>query len=56
MPAEEALAGMTALIRSAREAGMNAKAGIQCALGCVYQGLITETAMVRAGAEARNGK
>ena len=48
MPAEEALTGMAALIRSALENGMNVRAGLQCAFGCVYEGPIAETAVLKA--------
>jgi hydroxymethylglutaryl-CoA lyase len=48
MPAEEALTGMAALIRSALAAGMNVRAGLQCAFGCVYEGPIAETVVLKA--------
>ncbi len=59
--AAEALASMTELIREALFAGLDVRAGLQCVFGCVYEGQITETAvlnaaekMVRAGAREIN--
>ncbi len=39
---EEALTGVSTLMRSAKKAGMTIRAGIQCAFGCVYEGAISE--------------
>jgi len=47
-PAIEALASMTALIREALTAGLDVRAGLQCAFGCVYEGLISEDAVLTA--------
>ena len=51
LSAEEALTSMTSLISEAREAGLNVRAGVQCAFGCVYEGKIPEEKVV-ATAEA----
>lgn len=56
VPAAEALAGMIELIRSALEAGLGVRAGLQCAFGCVYEGRISEDAVLRAAEKlARTG-
>ena len=47
-PAAEALASMTALIREALAAGLDVRAGLQCVFGCVYEGLISEDAVLNA--------
>jgi len=47
-PAAEALTSMTALITEALKAGLNVRAGLQCAFGCVYEGPIAEEAVLRA--------
>jgi len=47
-PAAEALTSMTALIVEALKAGLNVRAGLQCAFGCVYEGPIAEEAVLRA--------
>ena len=47
-PAAEALASMTALITEALKAGMAVRAGLQCAFGCVYEGRISEDAVLSA--------
>ena len=59
--APEALVSMTQLIQEALSAGMDVRAGLQCVFGCVYEGLISEDAvlaaseeMVRAGAREIN--
>jgi hydroxymethylglutaryl-CoA lyase len=59
--AADALASMTQLIREALSAGLDVRAGLQCAFGCVYEGQIAETAvlnaaekMIRAGAREIN--
>jgi hydroxymethylglutaryl-CoA lyase len=55
-PASEALAAMTELIGQALAAGLEARAGLQCAFGCVYEGAIAEDAVLRAAlAMARSG-
>ena len=60
-PATEALASMTQLIREALASGLDVRAGLQCVFGCVYEGRISESAvlaaaerMVDAGAEEIN--
>lgn len=50
-PAAEALASMTRLIREALAAGLDVRAGLQCAFGCVYEGPIAEDAVIRAADE-----
>ena len=47
-PAAEALASMTRLIREALESGLDVRAGLQCVFGCVYEGRISENAVLRA--------
>jgi len=47
-PAVEALAAMTQLVRQALAAGLNVRAGLQCAFGCVYEGRISEDAVLAA--------
>ena len=49
--AQEALASMTLLIAEAKKAGVQVRAGIQCAFGCVYEGTVPADA-VFAAAEA----
>jgi hydroxymethylglutaryl-CoA lyase len=58
-PAVEALETMARLIRRALDCGLNVRAGLQCAFGCVYEGQIPEETvlaaadkMVQAGAES----
>jgi len=46
--AAEALASMTVLIGQALAAGLEARGGLQCAFGCVYEGAIAETAVLDA--------
>lgn len=60
-PAAEALETMTQLISRALGSGLKVRAGLQCAFGCVYEGRISEKAvlsdaekMVQAGAEEIN--
>lgn len=60
-PAAEALSSMVELIQSAREQGLEVRAGLQSAFGCVYEGAISESAvmaaaerMVAAGVEEIN--
>ncbi len=50
-PAAEALASMTALIREALTAGLDVRAGLQCVFGCVYEGRISEDAVLTAARE-----
>jgi hydroxymethylglutaryl-CoA lyase len=59
--AREALASMTLLIAEAKKAGVQVRAGIQCAFGCVYEGMVppdavfaAAEAMMRAGADEIN--
>lgn len=47
-PAAEALASMTALISEALTAGVDARAGLQCVFGCVYEGHVSADAVLRA--------
>lgn len=47
-PAAEALDSMTQLIREALAAGLDIRAGLQCVFGCVYEGQISETAVLNA--------
>jgi hydroxymethylglutaryl-CoA lyase len=49
--AAEALASMTRLIREALTAGLDVRAGLQCAFGCVYEGHIAEDAVMAAAHE-----
>jgi len=60
-PAAEALASMVLLIAEAKKAGVQVRAGIQCAFGCVYEGIMPEDkvfaaahAMADAGADEIN--
>jgi len=46
--AAEALTSMTALIREALTAGLDVRAGLQCVFGCVYEGRISEDAVLAA--------
>jgi hydroxymethylglutaryl-CoA lyase len=46
--AHEALAEMIGLIQQAVTAGLNVRAGVQCAFGCVYEGAISETVVIEA--------
>jgi hydroxymethylglutaryl-CoA lyase len=45
-PASEALESMTRLVRQALAAGMDARTGLQCVFGCVYEGAIAEKAVL----------
>ena len=47
-PAAEALDVMADLIRTAMAAGLDVRAGLQCAFGCVYEGPISEKAVLKA--------
>lgn len=60
-PAAEALSSMVELIQNGREQGLEVRAGLQSAFGCVYEGAISESAvlaaaeqMVAAGVEEIN--
>jgi hydroxymethylglutaryl-CoA lyase len=55
-PAREALNDMIGLIRSAVSSGIEVRAGVQCAFGCVYDGAVPEDRVLEmAGAFARAG-
>jgi len=45
-PAAEALSGMVELIKNARNQGLEVRAGLQSAFGCVYEGVIKESAVL----------
>jgi len=47
-PAAEALDAMTGLIRTALSEGLDVRAGLQCVFGCVYEGAISEAAVLKA--------
>lgn len=47
-PAAEALDGMIELIRTALDAGLAVRAGLQCVFGCVYEGRIPKDAVLKA--------
>ncbi len=47
-PAAEALAAMVELIRNARSQGLEVRAGLQSAFGCVYEGTIAEEEVLKA--------
>jgi hydroxymethylglutaryl-CoA lyase len=47
-PAAKALSGMVELIKSARSQGLEVRAGLQSAFGCVYEGVIKESAVLTA--------
>ena len=47
-PAAEALTSMVELIKSARSQGLEVRAGLQSAFGCVYEGTISESAVLAA--------
>jgi len=47
-PAAEALDAMIGLIRQALESGLDVRAGLQCAFGCVYEGAIPESKVLSA--------
>ncbi|BBO90516.1 hydroxymethylglutaryl-CoA lyase [Desulfosarcina ovata] len=47
-PAAEALASMTRLIGDALKSGLDVRAGLQCVFGCIYEGRISEDAVLRA--------
>jgi hydroxymethylglutaryl-CoA lyase len=47
-PAVEALESMSRLISSALQSGIQARAGLQCVFGCVYEGAIDESVVLRA--------
>ena len=46
--ASEALSAMTGLIKSALDQGLEVRAGLQSAFGCVYEGAIAERAVLEA--------
>ncbi len=46
-PAAEALANMAALIDRALAEGLDVQAGLQCVFGCVYEGTISQDAVLR---------
>jgi len=48
LSAVAALAQMTGLIMRATAAGLNVRAGVQCAFGCVYEGKIAEDKVISA--------
>jgi len=50
-PATEALETMTQLISRALGSGLKVRAGLQCAFGCVYEGKISEEAVLSAAEE-----
>ena len=55
-PAAEAFAGLLELIRQAQAAGLQVRAGIQCAFGCVYEGAVAEDRVIEmAGRLAETG-
>jgi hydroxymethylglutaryl-CoA lyase len=45
-PAAEAFAGLLELIRLAVGSGLEVRAGIQCAFGCVYEGAVAEDRVI----------
>jgi hydroxymethylglutaryl-CoA lyase len=47
-PAAQAMESMTGLIRQALDAGLEVRAGLQCAFGCVYEGSVAESAVLAA--------
>ena len=47
-PATDALESMARLIPSALQSGIQARAGLQCVFGCVYEGAIAESAVLQA--------
>ena len=47
-PAAEVLETVTGLIPAAIASGIQVRAGVQCAFGCVYEGAIVETAVMAA--------
>jgi hydroxymethylglutaryl-CoA lyase len=49
-PAAEAFASLLELIRQAVESGMQVRAGIQCAFGCVYEGAVAEDRVIEMAA------
>jgi hydroxymethylglutaryl-CoA lyase len=46
--ADEALSSMTGLIAGALKSGLDVRGGLQCVFGCVYEGRISEDAVLRA--------
>lgn len=49
-PASEAFAGLLDLVRRAVASGMQVRAGIQCAFGCVYEGAVPQERVVEMAA------
>jgi len=49
-PAAEAFAGLLELIRQAVGSGMQVRAGVQCAFGCVYEGAVAEDRVIEMAA------
>lgn len=49
-PASEAFSGLLELVRRAVRSGMQVRAGIQCAFGCVYEGAVPEDRVVEMAA------
>jgi hydroxymethylglutaryl-CoA lyase len=55
-PAEEAFSSLLELIRRAVRSGLEVRAGIQCAFGCVYEGAVAEDRVIEmAGRLAETG-
>lgn len=50
----EALKEMVGLIGQAKKSGLQVRAGVQCALGCVYEGRIAEGKVLKAAGELVN--
>jgi len=48
IPAAEALESMSRLIPSSLQSGIQVRSGLQCVFGCVYEGAIAESAVLRA--------
>jgi len=48
LPAAKALTMMTDLIAAATGAGLSVRAGVQCAFGCAYEGVVDEAEVIRA--------
>ncbi len=50
-PAKDALSDMVLLIEQALSAGIGVRAGLQCVFGCVYEGTISEGAVLAAAGQ-----
>ncbi len=50
-PAKDALTDMVQLIKEALTAGLGVRGGLQCVFGCVYEGVISEDAVLSAAAQ-----